>query len=73
DEVKYDIPTKLGKKQLEEFEKIVGSEFVRVDDYARLSVAYGKTMYDIMRLRNKIVENIPDAVLYPDTKEQIEQ
>ncbi|MEG1267888.1 MAG: FAD-binding oxidoreductase [Oscillospiraceae bacterium] len=73
DEVKYDIPTKLGKKQLEEFEKIVCSEFVRVDDYARLSVAYGKTMYDIMRLRNKIVENIPDAVLYPDTKEQIEQ
>ena len=30
-------------------------------------------MYDILRLRNKIVENVPDAVLYPDTKEQIEQ
>jgi alkyldihydroxyacetonephosphate synthase len=50
----------------------VGKEYVRTDDYARLSVAYGKTMYDIMRVRNKIVENIPDAVLYPDTKEQIE-
>ena len=29
--------------------------------------------YDLLRLRNKIVENVPDAVLYPDTKEQIEQ
>jgi alkyldihydroxyacetonephosphate synthase len=50
----------------------VGRDFVRTDDYARLSVAYGKTMYDLLRIRNKIVENIPDAVLYPDTKEQIE-
>ncbi len=38
-----------------------------------LSVAYGKTMYDIMRLRNKMVENVPDVVAYPDTKEQVEQ
>ncbi|HPJ77122.1 MAG TPA: FAD-binding oxidoreductase, partial [Clostridia bacterium] len=41
--------------------------------YSRLSVAYGKTMYDILRLRNKIVENVPDAVIYPDTREQIEK
>ena len=33
----------------------------------------GKTMYDILRLRNQVVENVPDAVLYPDTKEQIER
>ncbi len=26
-----------------------------------------------MRLRNKIVENVPDVVAYPDTKEQVEQ
>ncbi len=73
DEVAFDIPCKLSEAQLNEFRKICGEEFVRTDDYARLSVSYGKTMYDLLRLRNKIIENIPDAVLYPDNKKQIEQ
>jgi alkyldihydroxyacetonephosphate synthase len=30
-------------------------------------------MYDLLRLRNKVVENIPDAVLYPNSKEEIEE
>jgi alkyldihydroxyacetonephosphate synthase len=72
DEVKFDIPVKLPREHIEKLEAIVGKEFVRTDDYARLSVAYGKTMYDLLRMRNKIVENIPDAVVYPDNKEQIE-
>ena len=73
DEVKYEIPSQLAEKHLEAFRKIVGKEFVRTDDYARLSVAYGKTMYDVLRLRKKVIENLPDAVIYPDTREQIEQ
>ncbi|MEG1874368.1 MAG: FAD-binding oxidoreductase [Angelakisella sp.] len=72
DEVKYDLPSRLREEQLAALRGIVGAEFVRTDDYARLSVAYGKTMYDILRLRNKRIENLPDAVLYPDSKEQIE-
>ncbi len=72
DPVQFDIPIKLSEADLAAFRGIVGDEFVRTDDYARLSVAYGKTMYDILRLRRKIAENVPDAVLYPDTKEQIE-
>ncbi len=73
DEVQFDAPIALSEAQLDALRAIVGPEYLRTDDYARLSVAYGKTMYDILRLRGKIVENIPDAVLYPDTKEQIEQ
>ncbi len=73
DEVQFDAPIALREAQLDALRAIVGPEYLRTDDYARLSVAYGKTMYDILRLRGKIVENIPDAVLYPDTKEQIEQ
>ena len=73
DEVRFDLPVNLTEAQLTALREIVGCDFVRTDDYARLSVAYGKTMYDILRLRNKIVQNVPDAVLYPDTKEQIEQ
>ncbi|MDR0410444.1 MAG: FAD-binding oxidoreductase [Treponema sp.] len=73
DEVKFDLPIRLTESQLNKFSEIVGKDYVRVDDYARLSVAYGKTMFDLMRLRQKRVENTPDAVLYPDSKEQIEQ
>ncbi|WMJ22861.1 FAD-binding oxidoreductase [Paludicola sp. MB14-C6] len=73
DEVKYDIPTNLSQNQIAAFVDILGSDYVRTDDYARLSVAYGKTMYDILRLRNKIIENIPDAVLYPSSKAEIEK
>ncbi|MEG0338516.1 MAG: FAD-binding oxidoreductase [Oscillospiraceae bacterium] len=73
DEVKLIAPIKLTNVQLDAFRQIVGNDFVHTDDYSRLSVAYGKTMYDILRLRNKITENMPDAVLYPDNKEQIEK
>ncbi|MDR3145962.1 MAG: FAD-binding oxidoreductase [Treponema sp.] len=73
DPVRFDIPIRLTQAQLDGFAEIVGKEYLRTDDYARLSVAYGKTMYDLLRIRNRIVENIPDAVLYPDSKEQIER
>jgi alkyldihydroxyacetonephosphate synthase len=72
DEVKFEIPSGLTWTQLNRFREIAGKEFVRTDDYARLSVAYGKGAYDLMRIRNKIIENIPGAVIYPDSKEQIE-
>jgi alkyldihydroxyacetonephosphate synthase len=72
EEVRFDIPVKLTQVQLARFEEIAGREFVRTDPYARLSVAYGKTMYDLLRIRNKIIENIPDVVIYPDSREQIE-
>ncbi|MDR1251248.1 MAG: FAD-binding oxidoreductase [Treponema sp.] len=73
DEVKFDRPIKLTRAQLDTFRAISGKDFVRTDDYARLSVAYGKTMYDLLRIRNKIIENIPDAVIYPNSKEEIEK
>ncbi|MHC1747135.1 MAG: FAD-binding oxidoreductase [Cellulosilyticaceae bacterium] len=73
EEVHYDKPITLKPEQLKAFEAIVGKDNVKTDDYSRLSIAYGKTMYDLLRLRKKIIENIPDAVLYPSTKEEIEK
>jgi alkyldihydroxyacetonephosphate synthase len=73
DAEQFDIPVKLAGARLERFREIAGGDHVRTDDYARLSVAYGKTMYDLLRLRNKIAENLPDAVIYPGSKEQIEK
>lgn len=72
DAVKFEKPTGLSPAQLNRFQEIAGKEFVRTDNYARLSVAYGKNACDLMRMRDKIIENIPDAVIYPDSKEQIE-
>jgi alkyldihydroxyacetonephosphate synthase len=74
DEVHFEIAPKLIKAEDIAFLKgLYGEEFVRSDDYSRLSVAYGKTMYDLLRLRQKKIENIPDVVVYPDTAEQIEK
>lgn len=73
EEVDFDVPVNMEDRHIARFKEICGDDFVRTDNYSRLSVAYGKTMYDIMRLRNKIVENLPDVVAYPDTKEQVEE
>lgn len=73
EDVKYKIPSKLDERHIKQFREICGDGFVRTDDFARLSVAYGKTMYDIMRVRQHKLENLPDAVLYPDNKVQIEK
>ena len=53
--------------------EIVGAHNLSTDDYDRLSVAYGKTMFDVLRLRKHICDNVPDVVLYPENKQQIER
>lgn len=71
EEVDYDIPCRLSETQIAALEEIVGKANVSTDNYDRLSVAYGKTMVDLMRLRKHIVENVPDAVVYPKNREDI--
>lgn len=69
--VDFDLPGRLSEEQLNALREIVGEDNVKTDNYSRLSVAYGKTMVDIMRLRKGIVENLPDVVLYPRNREDI--
>ena len=69
----YNIPITLTEDQINTFKDIVGEENIKRDDYSRLQVAYGKTMIDFMRLREGIVENIPDIVIHPRSKEDIEK
>lgn len=73
DEVTCEVPVNLNEVHVKAFEGIVGEVNVKTDTYTRLSVAYGKTMFDLFRLRNKIVENIPDLVIYPRNKDDIEK
>ena len=65
------ISCRLSDDQIAALEAIVGKANVSTDNYDRLSVAYGKTMVDLMRLRKHIVENVPDAVVYPKNREDI--
>lgn len=73
EQVKLDIPCHLDNLHINALKSIVGSDFVSTDDYPRLAVAYGKTAYDALRLRERRVDYVPDAVVYPDTTKQIEQ
>ncbi len=73
EKVKCDIPCALTESQIREFKSIVGDDNVAIDDNSRVSVCYGKTMLDILRLRHGIVENAPDAVIYPSTTEDVER
>ncbi len=71
--VKLDKPCSLTEQQLDELRLIVGDDNVSTDDYDRLSVAYGKTMFDLLRLRQHIADNVPDAVVYPENKDHVEK
>ena len=63
----------MGEKHIKALKEIFGDEFVSTADYDRLSVAYGQTAYDLMRMRQHRYDSLPDAVVYPDTAEQIEK
>ena len=66
------VESALTKEQIEAITVIVGPENATTDDFERVRLAYGKTMIDIMRLRKGIVENVPDIVVYPTDKTQLE-
>lgn len=73
EKVSYNVPIKLTNEQIGVFKEIVGEDNVKTDNYSRLEIAYGKTMLDLMRLREGIVENVPDIVIHPKSKEDIEK
>ncbi len=68
-EVDMHVESALSEKQIADIKALVGE--ASIDDFDRISLAYGKTMYDIMRLRKGIVESVPDIVVYPSTKEEV--
>ena len=65
-------PPKIDARHIRFFEEFLGPDNVSVKDYDRLSVAYGQTAYDLMRMREGRLENLPDVVLYPGETKEIE-
>jgi alkyldihydroxyacetonephosphate synthase len=66
-----DAPIRLEACHLERLQRIVGAENLRTDAYTRTRVSYGCGMIDLLRLRNKIVENIPDVVVAPGSTAEV--
>ena len=73
EKVVLNAPCHLEEKHLEALRRIVGDDYVTTEDYPRLAVAYGKTGFDTLRLRQHTVDSLPDAVVYPDTTKQVEE
>ena len=73
EKVKLDQQSKISAEDLKALQEIVGKENVTTDDYPRLAVAYGKTGYDTLRLRQHKVDSLPDAVVYPSTHEEVQK
>lgn len=67
-----DQPVHLPEEVLNFLRATVGEENLRTDTYTRVARSYGQGMIDALRLRRKIVENIPDVVVAPRTQEEIE-
>jgi alkyldihydroxyacetonephosphate synthase len=55
------------------FESVVGPENIYTDRYTRIKKSYGAGMIDALRLRKKIIENIPSYVVSPRSKAEIGQ
>ena len=73
EELKADAPISLTAEQVGFFRSMLGDENVSDDVYARLRMSYGKTMFDALRLREHEVENLPDLVLHPRDRDDVEK
>ncbi len=72
DPIPDSVPSRLPEKHLKKFIGICGVENVRTDTLDRVAKSYGGGMIDALRLRKKIIENIPEAVVAPRSQEEIE-
>jgi alkyldihydroxyacetonephosphate synthase len=64
--------TRVGAELLAELQSILGPEQVALEQLERLLHSYGKSFPDLFCVRNGVVRRAPDAVLFPDSHEQVE-
>ena len=64
-------PSRLDDPMLASLQRLVGEEWVRMDQRARVEHACGKAYRDLVRVRAGRVPNPPDAVVYPADEGQV--
>ena len=67
-----EITPTLPAGQIKDLAAIVGEENISTDTYERTRTSYGGGMIDALRLRQRVVEDLPDAVLYPRHSQDVE-
>lgn len=77
DRMKADVPLSLpvsglAPEHLAFFSSLLGAEYVRTGDFERASHAFGKFYTDLLYMRSGKITAPPDAVLYPETHEQVQ-
>ena len=68
-----DVPSGLAEAHVKAFKDIVGESNVLLDTYTRTKASYGGGLFDALRLRKKIVENLPGAVVCPGSRAELEK
>lgn len=63
----------LSRSKIDALKKIVGDRNVVTDDYSRVKYSNGKTMEETMNLRNGIVGEVPDLVVHPRNKKDVQE
>lgn len=62
---------RLGPTRLEALERKVSAERVKTDPYERAFHARGKSYHDLVKLRRGEIDHAPDAVVYPETEDEV--
>ena len=65
EEFDINVAPRLPEGQMKELAALAGEGNSYTDSYTRTRVSYGGGMIDALRLRNRVVENLPDIVLCP--------
>lgn len=64
--------TRTSPRMLETLRGVLRPEQITLDAHERLLHSYGKSFPDLFRVRNGIVTRAPDAVLFPDSHDQVQ-
>jgi alkyldihydroxyacetonephosphate synthase len=68
----HDAPVNLDAAHIQRMQEIVEPENITTDAYIRTRVSYGGGMLDALRLRRKIIEHLPDLVVCPRSRGDVE-
>ncbi len=72
DDFNVEIPLTMEDYHLRYFVDLLNENNVKTETFIRVKASYGKGMIDQLRLRKKLVENVPDVVLWPETTDHIQ-
>lgn len=72
EKVTAEVPCKISPSDLEFLIATVGEENISTNTYSRIDHSYGGGMIDALRLRKKIIQNLPDIVIAPRSQAEIE-